>query len=154
LWLEKVMRGFFSFWVVPLLMILICSACEPAISPPSSPPALNPKPTFALPSVDTPNPTQPDAAGPFFHGPLSVIITDPDDNAVLTTSPVFIHGEADPGTVISLNDVLILVDAQRKFSCQVELQPGINTIEIVASDEQANEEFRFITLNLEEVETQ
>jgi hypothetical protein len=87
-----------------------------------------------------------------FQGPLSVIIFDLEDNTVVTTSPVTLTGEADPGTVITINDVVILVNEDRSFSAQVVLEPGNNLVEITASDRDGQQGFTYINISYETVQ--
>ncbi|MBE0696271.1 MAG: hypothetical protein IH586_05050 [Anaerolineaceae bacterium] len=145
------MRSNFTFWTGILIAVLFCSACVPLTSQSDIPSTKEPQnpPVLILPTT-TPN--EPFPTKSFFQGPLSVIITEPNDNDVVTTSPIIIEGEANPGTVISFNDSLVVVDSSHKFAVQISLQSGFNTIEIVASDEEGNQDYRFLTLSLEESE--
>lgn len=147
------MRSNITFWSGILIAVLLCSACGPLFSQSGIQSNANkhPSPVIHLPT-STSDPGGPGSTRSYFQGPLSVIITKPSDNDVVSTSPVRIEGEANPGTVISLNDALVAVDASHKFSVQIPLQSGLNTIEIVASDEQGNQEYGFLTLSLEENE--
>jgi hypothetical protein len=144
-----------TIWIGIFIAVLFCSSCEPLNFPFGKRTSANQQPSLILPNPKAiTNPGGPVSTRSFFQGPLSVVITKPDDNAVLSTSPVMIEGEANPGTVISLNDALVIVDASHKFNVPIPLQNGLNTIEIVASDEQGNQEYGFLTLSLEESETQ
>lgn len=144
------MRFIRSAWILLLLLPILLTACEPFFSPSNSPSQAGQDQTFAPAEPGAPDPQAQPPAQSFFQGPLSVILTRPEDNAVVTASPVLIEGEADPGTVISLNDALVVVDSSRKFSLLFPLQPGINAIEIVASDAEDQQDFRFFTLTLED----
>jgi hypothetical protein len=82
-------------------------------------------------------------------GPLSVVIESPADDITVTESPLEISGQADPGTVISINDEILLVQEDRRFSVQITLVEGINLIEIIASDLDENQEAFYLTVELE-----
>jgi hypothetical protein len=80
------------------------------------------------------------------QGPLSVIITAPGDQVTVTSSTVEIIGQANPGTIILVNGELVLVGDNRDFSIPVLLNPGMNRIEITASDFENEPEQAYITV--------
>ena len=84
-----------------------------------------------------------------FDGPLSVKIYQPADNEILDTATVLMTGEADPGTVININENILLIDDSHTFSVEIALESGINLIEITASDAQNNQDFAYLTLYYE-----
>jgi hypothetical protein len=79
-------------------------------------------------------------------GPLSVNITSPQDEAVVQAAQVDLIGEADPETVISIDDQFIVVGQERKFSVSLTLDEGPNVIEITASDPAGNEGTTYLTI--------
>ncbi len=81
-----------------------------------------------------------------FHGPLSVIITQPADGAEVQTGTVTLEGQADPETVINIGDQILVVDAGRKFSVPLAMAEGPNIIEITASDPDGNQATGYLTL--------
>jgi hypothetical protein len=126
--------------------ILACVCALPACSQAVVAPGSHPDPTVQpLSSPITPQPTQ-NQPTTFFKGPLSVTITRPLDNDTVQTSPVEITGQADPGTVVTIDDNVILVDSTQAFSSQLVLEPGANLIEITASDANENQGFAYLTL--------
>lgn len=134
-----------------LILVYLLSACAPeavvTVAPapsPTLPPATHPAPTL----TDT-QPSAPTQTGLVFDGPLSVIITSPTDDATVSVSPVQISGQADPGTVITINDVVLLVDQTGAFTTPLPLESGTNIIEITASDANNRQEFGFLTINFE-----
>ena len=69
------------------------------------------------------NPAQPPAIKPEnnpsnggIDGPLSVVIESPAENVVVNQSPIEISGQADPETVLTINDVIVLIGPDRRFS--------------------------------------
>jgi len=84
-----------------------------------------------------------------FYGPLSVVIRHPADNATVYETPVIVSGNANPGTVISLNEEVILVDESGNFQSPISLEPGMNMIEITASDFQNHQDFSYMTVFFE-----
>lgn len=111
-------------------------------------------PTLLATATAPPQPTElsataaPEASaeGQPLRGPLSVVINSPLDNAELTDPAVVLSGEADPDTVISINDAIVVTGADRKFSVPLTLEAGPNVIEITASDAAGNQGTVFMTL--------
>ncbi len=82
-------------------------------------------------------------------GPLSVSITSPLDEAVVNTPQVDVTGQAPPETVITINDVIVVVDASGQFSATVLLDEGPNELAIKASDPAGNEADSQLTVTYE-----
>ncbi len=80
------------------------------------------------------------------QGPLSVLITSPADGAEITGGAVELKGEADPETVISVDDQIVVAGQDRKFSIPLNLSAGLNIIEITASDLDGNQGTVYLTL--------
>ena len=93
----------------------------------------------------------PQSNGPasVIDGPLSVVIESPADNAVVNQSPLEISGQADPQTVLTINDTIVLIEKDRRFSVKVDLVEGINIIEMIASDQDENQEIFYLTVDYE-----
>jgi hypothetical protein len=72
-------------------------------------------------------------------------ILSPEDEAVVNVPEVEVIGEAEPETVITLNDEIVVVDESGTFSVTLLLDEGPNEIEVVASDLEGRE----ISLELE-----
>lgn len=80
---------------------------------------------------------------------IPVTIHEPEDDAVVQDSLILIKGEANPGTVLSINDEIVLVDTTRKFIVPIQLEEGLNILEIIASDEQGNQESQYLSITYE-----
>lgn len=145
------------FFIAVLVSGLLLSSCIPAQPVQTTQPALNSTP--GVPKAignDPTNTAQPilnnpsdDAPGGAIDGPLSVVIESPADNTIVNHSPLEITGQADPETVITINDTIILVEEDRRFSVEIALVDGINLIEIIASDQDENQEFFYLTVDYE-----
>jgi hypothetical protein len=120
---------------------LAAQAPAAQVSPTPAAPA---EPETEIPAADLPPEITP-ADSPL-RGPLSVIITSPLENAVVQTDRVDLTGEADPETVISIDDQIVLVGPERKFSVPLALDEGPNTIEITASDPAGNAGTVYLTV--------
>lgn len=122
------------------------STLAPTVAPATAAaPTLLPTATSLPPATAT---AEASAEGQPVHGPLSVMIDSPLDNAELTDPTVALSGEADPETVISINDQIVVTGSDRKFSVPLTLEAGPNVIEITASDAAGNQGTVFMTLYL------
>lgn len=114
-------RGLILF---TMLAALLCAGCQVAPSgPPSSPPSGPPSPPPAEPSTG------------FF-----LELTQPQDETVVDTSPIYVSGSTSPGAEVSVNGELIDVNEKGNFAATVELEEGPNAIEVIATDYEGNEE--------------
>jgi hypothetical protein len=75
----------------------------------------------------------------FQQGSLSIQLFSPQDEAVFNVAQINVSGKAPVGTVISINDQIIVVSESGDFSVPVLLEEGPNVIELVASDLDGNE---------------
>lgn len=67
-------------------------------------------------------------------------VTEPQDESVVSTSPIRVSGSTSPGAEVSINGELIDVDEQGNFAAMVQLEEGPNVIEVIATDYDGNEE--------------
>jgi Glucodextranase, domain B len=71
-------------------------------------------------------------------GPFTLTITSPADQAVVAKPGVELRGKVSDAAVLTLNDDTYLLKAGA-FTETVQLQEGINAVQIVASDMDGNE---------------
>jgi sulfur transfer complex TusBCD TusB component (DsrH family) len=67
-------------------------------------------------------------------------VLSPQDGAAVKTPQVLVVGTSTPGAVVTVNDDIIEVGADGKFQSTVALVQGKNVVEIVASDDQGNQQ--------------
>lgn len=67
------------------------------------------------------------------QSPPRIILETPAENAVSKTRKIELLGTTDPDATVSVNGVSVLVRSDGKFFDQVSLEPGNNTITIIAS---------------------
>ncbi len=67
------------------------------------------------------------------QSPPRITLETPADNAVTGTRKIELLGTTDPDATVTVNGVSVLVRSDGKFFDQVSLEPGKNTITIVAS---------------------
>ena len=81
---------------------------------------------------------------------LSLEITQPEDGAEVSTSPINVTGKTIPGAVVSasIDDTVEIADVDQNgnFSVTVVLEEGPNLIEVIASDQQGNEKSSSVTI--------
>ncbi len=63
--------------------------------------------------------------------PLTV--TEPKDNAIITDSRVTVTGRTDPDATVTINGISAIVRDDGKFYDRVAVEPGVNTITVVAT---------------------
>lgn len=66
-----------------------------------------------------------------FKAPVLKVLT-PVDNLVTTEAKVLVSGYTEPEAEIAINDKAVIVSKEGEFNLAIELQPGINTIVVVA----------------------
>jgi hypothetical protein len=78
--------------------------------------------------------------------PLTLEVTEPQDESVVHVSEIVVSGITRSDAVVSINDAVVEVDEDGKFSATVTLEEGPNSIEVIASDYEGNEESQVLTL--------
>jgi hypothetical protein len=113
-----------------LLLIVACSLPTPTAAPafPASP----------VPQENTPTIVR--------AGTLWLQVLSPLDGVVVNTPQVDVIGLAPAGTVLSINDDILIVGADGQFKTTLSLEEGPNLIEIVASDEAGNQTSLILTV--------
>ena len=66
---------------------------------------------------------------------LTVNITEPADGAVVTGPVLAVLGKSSPGALVVLNNVVAAVDENGSWRTNILLQPGLNEIRVVASQD-------------------
>lgn len=73
-------------------------------------------------------------------------VVSPAEEMVVMVPSVEIRGNTVLEAVVTINGKAMPVDASGGFSANLELEPGPNTITVVASDFQGNEQARILTV--------
>ncbi len=87
----------------------------------------------------TPTIAPPSGGAIVVPGEPQIIIFSPQENSVVNAPQVEITGQAAPGTVITFDDEIVVVDQSGQFAVTVPLDEGPNAIQMVASDAEGNE---------------
>ena len=77
---------------------------------------------------------------------VALEVTEPQDEITVNTSTVQVKGVTTADATVSVNGSLVDVGADGKFSTAVSLEQGPNSIEVVASDSQGNENSQVLTV--------
>jgi len=70
---------------------------------------------------------------------VSLTVTEPLDETTVYVADLVVKGQTEPDAVVSVNEAVVDVDAEGKFSTTVTLEEGPNLIEVLASDCEGNE---------------
>jgi len=141
--------------IIPLIFItlLVFAACGPTPSPEAASVVAEATklPATSMP-VDVvtliPAQEEPTAvpAAPISSGEMWLQVLSPLDEAVLDSPEVEVIGMVPAGSVVSVNDEILLVGEDGKFEVTIPLDEGPNLIEIVASDMDGNEVSQILTV--------
>ena len=141
-----------------ILLILILIGCGPTptvvpsshITTPNSPRVIPPTPVpqDVIPTIII-QPTQTVLSASVTSGSLWLQVLSPQDEAVINTPQVDVIGSAPAGTVVSINDEIVIVGDDQQFKTTVSLDEGPNLIEILASDENGDEMSLLVTVTYE-----
>jgi len=77
---------------------------------------------------------------------LELVVTTPQDESTVYTFETEVAGVTEPDAVVSVNGILVEVDATGNFSTLVGLDEGPNLIEVVASDYEGNQASEILTV--------
>ena len=139
-------------------LIFLLTACgpTPTVAPPT--PITNSKPTASIPASPLPEaviptaviqPTPTNISLPEPAGAIWLQVLSPLDEAVVSAPQVDVIGSAPAGSVVSVNEEILLVGDDQQFHTVVLLEEGPNLIEIIASDENGNETSALLAVTYE-----
>src|ERR1041385_7064361 len=142
--------------LVAILLVFGLSACTPT---PTAAPAL-PVPTSSIPTTVTSTTAESQNVAPIMPvqptetivpatevaETLALQVLAPQDDAVVNAPQVDVIGLAPAGTVVSVNDDILIVGADGQFKSTLSLDEGPNLVEIVASDGSGNEASQILTV--------
>lgn len=77
---------------------------------------------------------------------LPLEITTPEKESIVTSPEILVEGITTADAVVSINEAIIAVDEEGKFSTELILGEGPNLIEIIASDYEDNEASVLLTV--------
>ena len=66
--------------------------------------------------------------------PLFLIVTEPQDQSIVSQNPLRLSGRTSPDAVVSVNGVSVSIDQLGIFTTNITLESGPNIIDVVATD--------------------
>jgi len=142
---------------IAMLALVLLAACSP--TPTAVPLATNPSSlndlvistSTVIPQVLLSTVTPQSTVGSVteISGSLWLQVLSPLDEAVVNTPQVDVTGSAPAGTVVSIDDEILIVGSDQQFKTTVTLDEGPNLIEVIASDENGNEMSVLLTVTYE-----
>jgi len=140
-----------------LMLVAACSGGEVSSTPtqtsmPTSQPAAtatsSPQPIATNQLQPTTTSQPPSAATPTSPAPgLTLNISEPKDETVVTDSLLKVAGRTAPDAVVSVNGAIVkTIDANGNFATVVPLVEGPNLVEVIASDYQNNQQSQTLTV--------
>ncbi len=116
----------------------------PPTPTPEPTPTATPEPTATPVPTPTPEPTPTPTPEPTPEIPFFLDLRQPDFNRTVSRDSVIVVGFTKPGTLVEVNGRRAVANAAGRFEKEVPLAPGVNIIEVIASDGEGGQlrEFR------------
>jgi hypothetical protein len=131
-------KSLFIAIILAMLLPAMVTGCAQPVTQKSTPAPPQPAPVSPQPTPASPPPTPvPPPETPPTNLPLTV--TQPVDGSIVNSDTVEVKGRTSPGAVVSVNDEIVNADAQGAFTLTIPLEEGLNTLEVIASDDTGNE---------------
>jgi hypothetical protein len=150
---KKIWIGILSLGLLVALLTGCTKAKTPAgnVTPPFATPASSwapGVPSASLPPQNAGSPSE--SASGFIANVLPLRVTEPSDAAVLNQDTVVVKGQTAPGATVSVNDEVGKSDGSGNFSITVNLDEGIDAIDVIAINENgdAAEVLLLVTVDL------
>jgi hypothetical protein len=101
-------------------------------------------PNFVIPTLSPDSPANPKISPtPTSSSNLNLEITSPQNNDIIATSKTIIKGNTAPNSLIVITTLLknyhLTADIQGLFSQSIDLEPGLNVVNITAIDKNDQE---------------
>jgi len=119
----------FASSLLGLLAALVagCSQAKPA--PP--PATIGSSSNSIVPSASVSSPGSP---GDVLQSSLPLTVTEPADASTVVGTSITVKGTTSPGATVTVNDNLVTADGSGAFSTVVNLDEGLNAIDVTATD--------------------
>jgi len=70
---------------------------------------------------------------------LPLVVTEPDDGAEINGNTITVNGQTVPEATVIINDQTAKADESGRFSITINLDQGLNAIDVIAVDDNGNE---------------
>ena len=135
--MKKIIAG-----IALLVMFTIpLTACGQVGSQSSMPSPASSTPTEAIEASPSALPTENagDTSSSVVQSGLPLKVTEPADGATINGSTVTVKGQTAPGATVTVNDQADVADENGNFSVAISLSQGVNSIDVIATDNNGNE---------------
>ncbi|HET7090948.1 MAG TPA: hypothetical protein VFL17_20140 [Anaerolineae bacterium] len=149
--------------VPPVRIDPLAGVTTPSPAEPAETPIPSPTPTPVIVDVATPLPAQPTLPPPTIIVPeipptlavsttptpasiFPLTIDTPRDGETVSASPWLVVGQTQPGALVSVNDAVGFANDEGRFSLPAALLPGVNVLEVIASNTAGEEVFVILTV--------
>lgn len=78
--------------------------------------------------------------------PIALQVLLPEEGSQTTIEQCQVIGTTSPGAVVTVNNEILIAGSDGSFQTTITLQPGVNLIEVVASNASGNEAFAHVTV--------
>lgn len=102
-------------------------------------------PTASVVAPATPTPAAEPA--PVVDGDLSLTVLGPESGQTVQADAVVVHGNATPGATVTIAGTIVASDANGDFRTEAALTPGVNVIEVIATDRAGGRVSQTLTIN-------
>jgi len=79
---------------------------------------------------------------------ISLTVSQPQNNAVVSTPTIQVTGKTLPGIDVSINEKDVKADSQGNFSASLSLDEGDNIVSVLAVDQNGNSSEKELTVTL------
>lgn len=147
---KKILVGILSLG----LLVILLTGCTKAKTPASNDARVIPpvaSPTASLPSSAPFSPgSSSESPSGFIPNVFLLKVTEPVDAAVINQDTVIVKGQTAPGATVSVNEEVGKADGSGNFSITVDLDEGIDAIDVIAINENgdAAEVLLLVTVDL------
>jgi hypothetical protein len=122
---------------------VIVDVATPLPAQPTLPQPTLPPPTIIVPEIP---PTLAVSTTPTPASNFPLTIDTPRDGETVSTSPWLVVGQTQPGALVSVNDAVGFANDEGRFSLPAVLLPGVNVLEVIASNAAGEEVFVILTV--------
>jgi len=80
----------------------------------------------------------------------TLVVDTPADKTVTSQQRIDVIGKTDPDATVAINGVTVMVRSDGKFFDQIQLEPGVNRVAVVATSRFGKMTTRFIEIGLQQ----
>ncbi len=89
-----------------------------------------------------------DTTSEIIQSGIPLKITEPADAAEIKAPVIAVKGQTVPDAAVSVNDIAGIADAEGNFSITINLEPGPNAVDVIATDDSGKQGEVLILVNV------